>query len=453
MKILLVVHLFLPDYFSGTEILTLNTALELRARGHQVEVLTGFPGAAHLSDAERFDCYTHEGIPVTRFKHAHAAMGDQSNVAEQEYDNHLVARHFTTLLDRFKPDLVHFFHLMRISASVVDICVQRGIPTVLTPTDFWFVCPTSQLRLPDGSMCAGPDAIGANCVRHLATLKMPGFAASIMKRIPESMLSTGVRAASLSPLRHMRPANMVAALSRRQSFLQQRLNCIDKVLVPTRVMQQTLLRHGLDPARVRYCAYGLRLAYLPARERDQAQGPLRLGVIGIGDHKGAHVLLAAVLQLPAADLVVNIYGRLSDFPDDARRLELLAAGDKRVRFCGSFPNDQIGVVLSQLDILVVPSLWFENAPLVIYSAQAAGVPVVGSETAGISELITDGDNGRLFPPGDVGRLAEIISALEQDRDQIVRYSERARMPKTIATYADELLTIYSELGVDEGRCA
>lgn len=452
MKILLVVHLFLPDYFSGTEILTLHTAQELKSRGHEVQVLTGFPATVALSDAERFDSYEYEGIPVTRFKHAHTAMGGQLNVAEQEYDNHLAARHFTALLDEFQPDLVHFFHLMRISASVVDVCRQRGLPTVLTPTDFWFVCPTSQLRLPDGSMCPGPDAFGSNCVRHLASLKMRGFAASVLEQLPEPMLSGVVRLASAAPLRWLKPASLVAALSQRQTFLKERLNHIDKVLVPTRSMQQILHQHGLDPAHVRFCSYGIRLPQQSARE-PRTQGQLRLGVIGIGEHKGAHVVIEAMRKLPQADLMFKIYGRPSDFPDYARRLEILASGDPRVEFCGSFPNDQIGLILSQLDILLVPSLWFENAPLVIYSAQAAGVPVVASDVTGVAELITDGDNGRLFPPGDVDRLAGIIAGLAQERGQIARYSERARMPKTIAFYTDELLAIYAELGVDVGRAA
>lgn len=450
MKILLIVHLFLPDYFSGTEILTLHTAQELKSRGHDVQVMTGFPATVAMADAERFDRYEHEGIPVTRFHHAHTEMGGQHNVAEQEYDNHLVAHRFTALLDEFQPDLVHFFHLMRISASVVDVCLQRGLPTVLTPTDFWFVCPTSQLRLPDGRMCPGPDALGANCVRHLASLKIRGFAASVLERLPAPMLSGVVRLSSVAPLRWRKPFNLVAALSQRQAFLKDRLNNIGRVLVPTRAMQQILQQRGLDPAHVHFCSYGIKLPHQPARG-PRASGPLRLGVIGIGEHKGAHVVIEAMRKLPQADLVFKIYGRPSDFPDYAHRLEILASGDHRIEFCGSFPNDQIGLILSQLDILLVPSLWFENAPLVIYSAQAAGVPVVASDVTGIAELITDGDNGRLFPPGNVDRLAEIITGLAQDRDQIARYSERARMPKTIASYTDELLAVYAQLSVDAGR--
>ena len=452
MKILLVVHLFLPDYFSGTEILTLHTAQELKARGHEVQVLTGFPATTAMADSERFDAYEFEGIPVTRFKHAHSAMGAQGNVAEQEYNNLLAAAQFTSLVDNFRPDVVHFFHLMRISASVIGVCLQRGIPTVLTPTDFWFVCPMSQLRLPDGSMCAGPDPIGANCVRHLAGQMAPGVAASLLKLLPDVALYGVVQVASRSPFKHFGPARLVSALSRRKNFLQERLNRIDRVLLPTQIMRKTLQQHGLDPANTRDCSYGIKLPQTTARAA-KVLGPLRLGVIGVGEHKGAHVLIEAARQLVGVDLIVKIYGRASDFPDYVAKLNALASGDPRIEFCGSFPNEQIGSILSQLDVLVVPSLWFENAPLVIYSAQAAGLPVLASDVAGVAELITHDDNGCLFPAGDIDRLAKIITILAQDRAQLARLSERARMPKTIAAYADELLAVYAELAEDKRAVA
>ena len=446
MRILLTVHQFLPEHSSGTEILTLHTALELKARGHEVRVLTAIPAAAGIPDDERFDCYELDGIPVARFRHAHSAMGDQNNVAEQEYDNHLVARYFTGLVEEFRPDVLHFFHLARLSASIVEVCLQKGIPTVLTPTDFWFVCPTCQLRLPDGTMCPGPDSIGANCVSHLAGLKLPQFA-PVIERLPKAAAQAMVRFASLPPFRRLGPARLVSALSRRQDVLKDRLNRIDKVLAPTRLMQRTLQAYGLDPSHVGYCAYGIRLPRTIARE-PHAQGPLRMGVIGLGEHKGAHILVQAVRKLSGLDLALRIYGRPADCPEYAQRLEQLAGGDPRVEFCGGFANDEIGVILSQLDVLVVPSLWFENAPLVVYSAQAAGVPVIASDVAGIAELVTDGDNGRLFPAGDAEALARILARLAANPGQIAALAARARKPKTIAAYADELLAVYAGLGAD-----
>ena len=89
LKIILTVHQFFPDFFSGTEILTYETAKELMKRGHDVRVVTGFPSREHLEDVKRFDHYTYEGIPVERFCHGYMPMGTQTNIRELEYNNKL----------------------------------------------------------------------------------------------------------------------------------------------------------------------------------------------------------------------------------------------------------------------------------------------------------------------------------------------------------------------------
>jgi glycosyltransferase involved in cell wall biosynthesis len=446
MKILLTVHLFLPDYFSGTEILTLHTAQELQRRGHHVHVFTAYPAppAFDIADSDRFDSYQYQGITVTRFMHTHRPMGVQSNVAELEYNNALVAKRFDQLITEFQPDVVHFFHLMRLSASVIDVCQHRSIPTVLTPTDFWFVCPTSQLRLTDGSTCAGPDGVGANCILHMGQIKFPGALTQAVTFLPKPILRSVVQMAIVPPFNRFGYASLAAALSRRQCFLKDRLNQINRVLVPTRIMLHILQKYGLQASRTTLTSYGIQLPKDFAR-KDARVAPLTLGIIGMGEHKGGHILVQALSQMPTLEVYVKIYGRTSDFPDYAEKLKQLALGDSRVKFCGSFPNDQIGAILCELDALVVPSLWFENAPLVIYSAQAARVPVIGSDVAGIAELVTHGDNGLLFAPGDVQALASILRNLSENPSEFNRLSKNARPPKSINVYVDELLAVYADL--------
>ena len=172
LNILLTVHQFLPEFFSGTEILTFSVAKELARRGHRVSVLTGFPARNdNLSDLDRFDEYNIEGIEVFRFHHAYAPMGGQSNVSELEYNNQLAARYFVSLLQRIKPDLVHFFHFIRLGTGLIDAVAAAGVPAYFTPTDFWSLCRLGLMMLPDGRACNGPSRYGGNCIKHLASLR------------------------------------------------------------------------------------------------------------------------------------------------------------------------------------------------------------------------------------------------------------------------------------------
>jgi glycosyltransferase involved in cell wall biosynthesis len=89
-----------------------------------------------------------------------------------------------------------------------------------------------------------------------------------------------------------------------------------------------------------------------------------------------------------------------------------------VRFEGAFEPSQVPEVFGEIDVLVVPSLWPENAPLVIQEAFQAGVPVVGARMGGIPEFIREGVTGRLFDPGVPGELTRILGDLIEHPQQL-----------------------------------
>ena len=122
-----------------------------------------------------------------------------------------------------------------------------------------------------------------------------------------------------------------------------------------------------------------------------------------------------------------------------------AEGDRRIQFCGSFPNDAIGEVFSSLDVLVVPSTWYENAPLVIYSAQAARCPVIAANLGGMAEIIHHEDNGLLFTPGSVEELARTLRRLCDDRKLLEYLSKRAVMPRSIEDYVHQIEAVYEDI--------
>ena len=454
MKILLTVHQFVPEFSAGTEVLTYHTARELKKRGHDVRVVTGFPETRPLTDSERFDSYVHDGIPVARFRHQHLVpMGGQKNVVELEYSNQLFATWFRRYLDNWRPDVVHVFHLRRLTASLIEACRDAGVPIVMTPTDFFLVCPTDKLLLPDDSLCQGPDDDGVNCLQHIVESSQSGIVRKLFRAVPRPLVAAGIRVADSSALRSTRPFSWVSALHARSEFLQRRMNDIDRMIVPTKLMEHILTERGMHPAKIRLCRYGVEVPYI-SREGALRRGTataLRVGFIGtLKKLKGAHVLLAAVGLLRSESLVeVDIYGDLATDPTYGRELMNLAVGDSRVRFRGTFPNDRIGAVLSELDVLIVPSLWYENTPLVVYSAQAAGCPVVASNLGGLAEVVRDGEDGMLFEPGDSRSLASAIDRLAQDRVFLHSLAANARQPKSVPEYADEVEAIYREVVVND----
>jgi glycosyltransferase involved in cell wall biosynthesis len=446
LKILLTTHVFLPEHSAGTEVLTFNTAKELQRQGHEVEVCTGYLAKSGLSDFQRFDTYECEGIQVNRFFHSPVPMGGQENVVEAEYNNLFFARWFRGYLARFKPDIVHFFHLGLLSASAIDVCHEIGIPMVMTPTDFWLICPNNQLRLPDNSLCRGPERNSVNCLKHAVFNTQGLLFASLFNRLPNWVVATMIWAVNHGALSRSIFAPMVRALYKRAGFLRQRMNMLDKVIVPTRLMEAMLVANGLNLGKVVFSRFGVRLSP-PEVHVEDVTGAIRIGFIGgLSEHKGAHLLISAIRLLPEGmPLQLKIYGKTDDYPLYVKQLERLANGDPRIHFSGTFPNEIIGKVFAELDVLVVPSIWYENTPLVIYSAQAAGCPVIASNLGGMSEVVQHEMNGLLFEVGDIAGLANMLDRLVQDRGLLQRLAENAQKPKSIADYVVEVQGIYESV--------
>jgi glycosyltransferase involved in cell wall biosynthesis len=446
MRILLTVHQFLPEYGAGTEVLTFEAAAGLQRLGHEVSVFTAFPGKEALGDEQRFDRYDYKGIPVYRFHHANVPMGGHTNLSEAEYRNLFVASYLRSLLDTIRPDVVHFFHLARLSGSPVEVCYELGIPMVLTPTDFWFVCPTYQLRMPDGSMCRGPKCRAANCVRHWAdSHKLQDVKAQI-DNLPNWLLGLKVWGFEKGIYDDWF-ASHVRALRLRQLYLRDQLNKIDRVLIPTRLMQDILTTNGMLPESIVFAPYGINLTYLRNAVRSSGNGTFRVGFIGtLSEHKGARLLLEAVRTLPLdMRLELKIWGRREDDPGYFAHLKELAGDDPRIQFCDTFPNSAIGEIFSSLDVLVVPSIWYENTPLVIYSAQAAGCPVIATNLGGMAEVIHHGRNGLLFKLHDVGELADSVRRLCEDRALLQRLTKNAITPRSIEDYVHQMEAVYEEI--------
>jgi glycosyltransferase involved in cell wall biosynthesis len=139
-----------------------------------------------------------------------------------------------------------------------------------------------------------------------------------------------------------------------------------------------------------------------------------IGFLGsVTGHKGTHVLIEAFRRVRRTDVRLEIWGEMPD-PVYAEQVETLAAGDPRITLFGRFAPEDQPDILSRLDVIVLPSLWYENMPLVLCAAIQAGIPVVGSDVGGITELVTHGRNGLVFPPGDVSALHAALERLLED---------------------------------------
>jgi glycosyltransferase involved in cell wall biosynthesis len=409
-----------------------------------VRVLTGCPSSKGLLDQDRFDEYDFRGILVYRFHHAYIPMGGQVSMIEVGYDNRLGADHFDRILNTFKPDLVHFFHLNRLGTGLIARAAQAGVRQFMTPTDFWAICPTGQLLLGDGSLCAGPSAYAGNCLKHLTQSTQKGIIGKAVKWLPTAGADLLVRFTKKNILPTYPKQSEVLAIARRLPANVSRLNQLNGIIVPNGFMKDFLVRHGVMPSLITLASFGIDVSSTEVKERlRRNSAPLQIGFIGtLASHKGCHVLIDAFKKLPASSAILKIYGRMDDFAEYSDELRLRVGKHQSIEFCGTFPNSEIAQVLAEIDVLVVPSIWYENTPLVLYSAQAARCPVVASNLPGLAEVIQHGENGLLFLPGNSTDLAQQLTRLVNEDDLLQRLSAHARPPKYTQNYVDELLKMW-----------
>jgi len=217
-------------------------------------------------------------------------------------------------------------------------------------------------------------------------------------------------------------------------------------------MGDEFVRLGVSPAKLRVLDHGFaRLANQAqaggaggTRERGHAS-PLRIGYVGtLVWHKGVHVLIDACRALPNHSFELHLFGDPDVDPGYSEDLRQRAAG-VAVRFRGEFTRDAVLDAYSNLDVVVVPSLWPENSPLVIREAFMARVPVVGARIGGIPELVTDGKNGLLYDPLSPTDLTRALRTLVDDRRMLESFARNCPAVKSMDVHAREWESIYSDL--------
>jgi glycosyltransferase involved in cell wall biosynthesis len=417
MRILLATHAFPPRSTAGVEVYTLRLARALRQREHEVQVLT----AVHDLAAKPYALRRREqdGVPVVEVVNVH-----QRGTLEATYHDPELEAAAGHVLDRFSPHVFHVQHLLNLSTGLLRHARAGGARVLLTLHDYWLSCPRDGLRMREElALCGTMDhSVCAACLRTSPYLVPPlqrGLASAIRRaglgRLAHRLHDVAPRAAAaaLRGLRALGPATepgLAGAMDRRAAVLREALAHVHLFLAPTAFAADRAEDFGLPPEHVRVVPLGA--VHGPTRPRP-ARPRRRFGYVGtVAPHKGVHVLVAAFRALPQADASLTIHGPLTVHPAYADELRRAAAGDPRIRLAGPFPEGEQPRVLEGLDVLVLPSLWWENSPITVLEALAAGVPVVASRTGGVPEVVPEGA-GILVPPGDVEALrSALLQALE-----------------------------------------
>ena len=369
-RVLICSNMFPPYTGGGAEIVAYKEALILKDLGMDVQV---FCGRLEPNASPSYQSTVENGeLRKTRVSLLPADISGES----WNFRNDTIRQRFAQVLDHFAPDVVHFHNLVGLSVKMIDECERRAIPVVLTLHDYWGICFKNTMLKNDGSLCMRG---GFDCLDCKATLRGESSAPS--------------------PVRN--------------SHILLSLRKVDRFVAPSQYLADRYAANGIPLDRISVIKYGIELERFRDVRREHAT--FTLGFIGyLGKHKGLDVILHALSLLPDSGRV-----RLLVAGDGEERTNLEALCrqlrlDRVVTFSGWVDNRDIRAIYEQIDVLIVPSVWPENSPVIISEAMASGIPVIASDIGGIAELVRDEVTGLLAPPRDARAFADAIERLRKD---------------------------------------
>lgn len=448
MKILLVSHTFLPKYVGGTEVYAFNLAKEA-SKSNDVKIFTSNP----LSSKKSYSVLKKKfkGLDIWEIQ---KDVRKYASFTETYLDKKLEKEFKKTLID-FKPDVVHFHHLIHLSVSLIDVVKRNNIPIVFTVHDYWLQCFLHKRVSHSGKNIDNLD--NDELAWHLSNELNNGvhlsegglqswYKVSNLKRLLSKVYAR-VRGKALFSFKNKHL--YVAELDKRDKLVREALKQMDLVIFPSLYMYQRFSEWGFSTKKVIVSDNGIPLpvkTVKKSKKKDRlGENELTIGFIGaIVPPKGIDLIIQALKLIPDEMKVkLEIFGDLNSDKKYVSKLKRLSNGMNNVNFNGKFDNGDIEKIFDKFDVLVVPSKWQENAPVVIREAFNFSTPVLASDVGGVPEVVINSKNGFIFESENPQSLSKLIIDICSKKIDLsdLEFSK----PKDIKEDAEAIIREYDRL--------
>src|SRR5437588_1312762 len=441
MKIVQVLGWYFPENVGGTETYVAGLAQRLVAAGHEVVI------AAHHKSGWHPHSYTHSGIVVFRYPVPKAPT-------RSEFRDTVEMRgveHFHRWVAQQNADIVHFHGIATgIKLPELNAARRAGAKIILTlhTADLGFVCYRGTMMRWGERLCDGISEAAkcTACALHQRGLPKPLAAA--LGLTPSALAKQALKV----PGPFGTAAGMGWLVRQYQSNLGSMAASVDKLVVLTQSAYQILLANRWPEDKMVVNRLGISHCNVHAKPGPSAVPaclPLKIAYFGRYEAiKGVEVLARAFASLPSTvPLLLELRGPASD--ESGRRLlhkvRSQLGSDPRVSFAPPVPPGVAPQVLAGYDVLCCPSLTLEGGPTVALEAYSVGTPIIGSRIGGLAELVRDGVNGCLLPPGAYQALALLFRRLAEDPlGTVDRWRAGISKPRTMDDIAADYVHIYGE---------
>ncbi len=300
-------------------------------------------------------------------------------------------RRLELLIEKTKPDIAHL-HMIdhQLSPSILHALKKYDVPVIQTVHQYKLVCPNYRLYNPrTGKVCQ--KCLSGNMLNP------------ITEKCHKNSTVAGIAIA------------LESTFHRKTGIYEKNTDIFH---VPSHFMGNKLVEGGVRRDKIRHLFYTIELSHYPP---NIVEGDYALFFGRLADEKGIITLLKAMEKCP--DVPLYIVGGGPQEPV----LKKFIADHKleNVKMLGLKSGEELQSLVQNCRMVVVPSEWYDNSPLVIYESFAYGKPVIGAKMGGISELIDHEENGLHFEAGNIEELTAAMRKLWDDPALAKSYGKAA----------------------------
>jgi len=330
------------------------------------------------------------------------------------------ARRIRALIALTRPDVAHAHNIYHhLSPSVLVELRRQGIPAVLTLHDLKLICPAYKMYT-GGAVCeqcrggALRNVVRNRCIKHSTAMSALIWLESTVHKALDLYGST-----------------------------------VSRFVVPSRFFLAKFAEWGLDTSRFVHIPNSVNVDSMPveALEGGPADPFVYLG--RLVPEKGVATLIRAAAQVGVRLRIIGTG------PEEPALRQLAAELGGEVEFTGYLTGTALLAAVSSARAVVIPSEWYENAPISVMEACALGRVVIGANIGGIPELIRSGETGFVFTSGSVDSLVDVLARVQGLARSALRHMgatgrQWMRTEFSPAAYRGRMMDLYGQIGVHAG---
>jgi len=354
----------------------------------------------------------------------------------------------------FRPDIVHMHSRFGLPASILEISRNMGAKVFNTIHAYGLICQRRVMIDSTGSLCPGPFNPNkcAACTGAIDVRKRKLEAR--LENTDPRLLRLAIQAkrfvfTSLHRLTKSDPAdidvnNDLANGEQMGERLRKIVHLMNRSvhvnICVSNDVKQTMMTIGVDGGNLLVQHIGSTIARVQKQNTSEIHDPIVIGNIGgVGKYKGTQTLVDAITRLKSKRFVVKIFGGFQQsFVDHIMQ----GKNHLPIHFYGKYVPGDLPSILSEIDVMVLPSICNDTAPQTIFEAFSAGIPIIASRIGGFPDFVTDRENGFLFEAGNSAELVQRLEVLMDDHTLIHSFRKAIPRLKTLDENASELIDLY-----------